>query len=152
MGTTARAETVIAKPAEEVWARIGRFEDLTWFPGFESITVTGEDRAVVTRGVEAQVIERLLERDHGRRTLTYAVVGILGAVEGTTIRLAGGALVDMAPVVGHHRATITVVPAGATSSSVTYDVTLDPGNATMLDALRHGYQAALEHAKGQIEG
>ena len=79
------------------------------------------------------------------------MVGILGAVEGTTIRLDDGALVDMAPVVGHHRATITVVAAGATSSSVTYDVTLDPGNATVLDALRHGYQVALEYAKAQIE-
>jgi hypothetical protein len=151
--TTARAETAFERSADEVWSRIGRFEDLTWFPGFEWIALEGGRRTVATRGVEAQMVEQLLELDDDRRTLTYSVVSVVGAVEGTstTIRLDGGAVVDMAPVVGHHRASIAVVSTGPDTSSATYDVTLDSGDAAMLTALAHGYQAALDHAKVLIE-
>jgi carbon monoxide dehydrogenase subunit G len=96
----ARAEITIDRPADEVWAKLGNFGDLTWMPGIETCELAGDDRILGMFGM--RIVERQLARDDENRTYTY------GIVEG-----------DMKPEV--HRATVTVMPAGS-GSFVTWDV------------------------------
>jgi len=87
----ARAEITIDRPADDVWARVGNFGELTWMPGVETSELDGDDR--ILGMFNMRIVERQLARDDEDRTLTY------GIVDG-----------DMKPEV--HRATITVMPAG----------------------------------------
>ncbi len=96
----ARAEITIDRPADEVWATIGNFGELTWMPGVETCVLEGDDRILGMLGM--RIVERQFSRDDEARTLTY------GIVDG-----------DMKPEV--HEATITVMPAGG-GSFVTWDV------------------------------
>ena len=124
----ARAETTIEKPADEIWAKIGDFGDLSWMPGVDSCTLEGDDRTLGMYGMT--VVERQLRRDEANRSLTYGIVG--GDVK-----------------VGHHQATVTVTPKGDTSSSVTWDVETDDN---MLEMMKGSYQGALDNLKKQLEG
>ena len=99
----ARAEITIDRPADDVWAKIGNFGEMTWMPGVETCELDGDDRILGMLGM--RIVERQLARDDEGRTLTY------GIVDG-----------DMKPEV--HEATITVMPAGS-GSFVTWDVTTD---------------------------
>lgn len=123
----ARAETTIEKPADEIWAKIGAFGDLSWMGGVESCTVEGDDRTLSMHGLE--IVERQLQRDDANRTLTYGIVG--GAI-----------------TVDHHQATITVTPKGDTSSWVTWDVEADDN---MVEGMKGAYQGALDNLKSQLE-
>ena len=123
----ARAETTIEKSADEIWAKVGNFGDLSWMPGVESCTLNGDDRTLGMHGME--IVERQLRRDEGNRSLTY---GIVSGVP-----------------VGHHQATITVTPKGDTTSIVTWDVDTDDN---MADGMKGAYQAALDALKKQLEG
>ena len=124
----ARAETTIEAPADEIWAKIGDFGDLSWMPGVDSCALNGDDRTLNMHGME--IVERQLRRDDGNRTLTYGIVG--GAV-----------------TVGHHQATITVTPKGDTSSWVTWDVDTDDN---MVEGMKGAYQNTLDTLKSQLEG
>jgi carbon monoxide dehydrogenase subunit G len=123
----ARAEATIDRPADEVWAKVGDFDDLSWMPGIDSCELDGDDRVLGMFGM--RVVERQLRRDDAARTLTY------GIVEG-----------DVKPEV--HEATITVTPDGA-GSHVTWDVTTDDA---MVDVMLGAYQGALDALKSQLEG
>ena len=122
----ARAEITIDRPADEVWAKLGNFGDLSWMPGIETCELDGDDRIIGTFGM--RVVERQLSRDDEARTLTY------GIVDG-----------DMKPEV--HRATITVMPAGS-GSFVTWDVETDDA---MVEVMQGAYTAALAALKEQLE-
>lgn len=122
----ARAEAMIEKPAEEIWATIGNFGELSWMPGVESCTLSGDDRTLKMHGME--IVERQLRRDEANRSLTY---GIVGGVP-----------------VGHHQATITVTPKGDTTSIVTWDVDTDDA---MVEGMKGAYQGALDSLKQQLE-
>lgn len=122
----ARAEAMIEKPAEEIWATIGNFGELSWMPGVESCTLSGDDRTLEMHGME--IVERQLRRDEANRSLTY---GIVGGVP-----------------VGHHQATITVTPKGDTTSIVTWDVDTDDA---MVEGMKGAYQGALDSLKQQLE-
>jgi hypothetical protein len=124
----ARAETRIDRPADEVWATIGNYGDLSWMPGVDTCELDGEnDRILGMFGM--RIVERQLARDDVGRTLTY------GIVDG-----------DMKPEV--HEATITVTPDGA-ASNVTWDVKTDDG---MVEVMKGAYQGALDALKGSLEG
>ena len=123
----ARAETTIEKPADEIWAKVGNFGDLSWMPGVESCELNGDDRKLSMHGME--IVERQLRRDDANRSLTY---GIVGGVP-----------------VGHHQATITVTPKGDTTSIVTWDVDTDDN---MAEGMKGAYQGALDSLKTQLEG
>ncbi|MDQ1430675.1 MAG: hypothetical protein QOF40_1277 [Actinomycetota bacterium] len=123
----ARAEITINRPADEVWAKIGNFGELTWMPGVETCVLDGDDRVLGMMGM--RIVERQFARDDEERTLTY------GIVDG-----------DMKPEV--HRATITVNPAGS-GSFVTWDVTTDDA---MVAVMQGAYTGALEALKEQFEG
>jgi carbon monoxide dehydrogenase subunit G len=123
----ARAETRIDRPADEVWATIGNYGELSWMPGVDTCELDGEnDRVLGMFGM--RIVERQLARDDAGRTLTY------GIVDG-----------DMKPEV--HEATITVTPDGA-GSNVTWDVKTDDG---MVEVMKGAYQGALDALKGKLE-
>jgi len=123
----ARAEITIDRPADEVWATIGNFGELTWMPGVETCVLEGDDRVLGMLGM--RIVERQFSRDDEARTLTY------GIVDG-----------DMKPEV--HEATITVMPAGS-GSFVTWDVRADDA---MVEVMQGAYAGALEALKTQLEG
>jgi hypothetical protein len=123
----ARAEITIDRPADDVWAVIGNFGELTWMPGVETCELDGDDRILGMFGM--RIVERQLARDDEERTLTY------GIVDG-----------DMKPEV--HRATITVMPAGS-GSFVTWDVETDDA---MVEVMQGAYTGALVALKEQLEG
>ena len=123
----ARAEITIDRPADDVWAVIGNFGELTWMPGVETCELDGDDRILGMFGM--RIVERQLARDDEERTLTY------GIVDG-----------DMKPEV--HRATITVMPAGS-GSFVTWDVETDDN---MVEVMQGAYTGALGALKEQLEG
>jgi carbon monoxide dehydrogenase subunit G len=124
----ARAEITIDRPADEVWATIGNFGELTWMPGVDSSELDGDVRTLSMFG-SMRVVERQFARDDEERTLTY------GIIDG-----------DMKPEV--HRATITVNPAGS-GSFVTWDVTTDDA---MVEVMQGAYTGALEALKAKLEG
>jgi hypothetical protein len=123
----ARAEITIDRPADDVWAKIGNFGEMTWMPGVETCELDGDDRILGMLGM--RIVERQLARDDEGRTLTY------GIVDG-----------DMKPEV--HEATITVMPAGS-GSFVTWDVTTDDA---LVEVMQGAYTGALAALKEQMEG
>ena len=123
----ARAETKVAKSADEVWGVVGNFGELGWMPGIESCRLEGDDRVIGMFGME--ITERQLRRDDAKRTLTYGIVG--GPVQ-----------------VEKHEATITVTPDG-TGSHVTWDVDTDDG---MVEMMQGTYQGALDALKAKLDG
>lgn len=123
----ARAEITIDRSADDVWAVIGNFGELTWMPGVETCELDGDDRILGMLGM--RIVERQFSRDDEERTLAY------GIVDG-----------DMKPEV--HRATITVMPAGS-GSFVTWDVETDDA---MVEVMQGAYTGALAALKEQLEG
>jgi carbon monoxide dehydrogenase subunit G len=122
----ARAEITIDRPADEVWAKLGNFGELTWMPGVETCELDGDDRILGMFGM--RIVERQFSRDDEGRKLTY------GIIDG-----------DMKPEV--HRATITVMPAGS-GSFVTWDVETDDA---MVEVMQGAYTGALGALKEQLE-
>ncbi len=135
-----RATTQIERPADEVWATIRGFGDLTWFPGVESCTLDGDTRWIRMLGLDLDVVERQISVDHERRTYTYRLVGELDvppAFPGGPARHIHGL-----------EATLSVHPLDDGVSTVVYDVETDDD---MVDGTRDGYQHAIDHLKAQLE-
>jgi hypothetical protein len=129
----ARAETVIARPADVIWERVCDFGDLSWYPGVESCTLSGDDRIVRRIGMKLDIVERQLDHDHEGRTYGYRLTDLNGESQ---LRRGDGEVIDVAELVGHVRATLT------------YDVEAPD---QFLDGIRHGYQEAVDHLKGLLE-
>ncbi len=122
----ARGEITINRSADDVWAKVGNFGELSWMPGVETCELDGDDRVLGMFGM--RIVERQYARDDEHRTLTY------GIVDG-----------DMKPEL--HRATITVMPAGS-GSFVTWDVEADDA---MVEAMQGAYVGALTALKAELE-
>ena len=122
----ARGEITINRSADDVWAKVGNFGELSWMPGVETCELDGDDRVLGMFGM--RIVEHQYARDDEHRTLTY------GIVDG-----------DMKPEL--HRATITVMPAGS-GSFVTWDVEADDA---MVEAMQGAYVGALTALKAQLE-
>ncbi len=128
--TTETARIDIAKPADEVWALVGEFGGLDgWMAGVDSCTVEGDIRTISTMGMT--LTEQLVSRDAEARTITYSIVG------------------EGAPV-AKHEATITVHDKGDGASEVTWDVAVEPAEATPM--FKDIYQGALVQVKDTLEG
>jgi hypothetical protein len=139
-----RATTQVDRPADEVWATIRDFGDLTWFPGVESCTHDGDTRWIRMLGLDLDVVERQVSVDHELRTYTYRLVGELDvppAFPGGPARRIHGL-----------EATLSVHPRdgddGDAVSTVVYDVETDDD---IVDGTRDGYQHAIDHLKAQLE-
>lgn len=123
----ARAEVVIARDADHVWATIADFTDPSWIPGVDDFRIVGEHERVL-RMTGMELVERELDRDDERRVVTYA-------------------LVESPLQLEHHEGTITVSPDSA-GSRVTWDVATDDH---VVDDLRRGYQAVLDALRADLE-
>jgi len=141
------AEVTIERSADEVWAAIRDYGDPRWRGGIDSCVREGDVRVVHTSGVVVEETE--LHRDEAARTFSYGVTGMTGA---TTFDLGDGRVVDLSTMVGHHRATMTVVPLGDEAARVVYDLELDEGHDQTLAASSRQYQAVIERLKACLEG
>ncbi len=115
---------VDAEP-DKVWAVVGDFGGVSWFPGIESARLEGDVRVLGMMGMEVR--ERLSAKDDAARSLTYGIVG--------------GVPVES------HRATVTVEPAGS-GSRVTWSVAVEPDS--MLPVMVDVYRQALEALRQQV--
>jgi hypothetical protein len=139
--TRRTAEITIDRSADDVWAAIGDFGDLAWYPGVVSCEIDGIDRTVAMRGIQSRFVERLLGLDDTGRSYSYGVVDVIGP---RTLVLTDGSVHDLTAIVGCHEATITVLPETASTSRVVYEVDLD-ADESHVSALRDQYQRVLEH-------
>jgi hypothetical protein len=140
MEVKARAETVIERPAEAVWARIRDFGDVSWVPNTASCRVDGDVRTITMDRGGFEVAERLLELDEEKRSQTYNLARPLdvSAIFGPDFKA------------DHLLATLAVTPEGASSSRVTWDI-FDAVDE-LLAGTHAEYQAALDHLKAELEG
>ena len=135
----ARAETTIAKPADEVWGRIRDFVDVSWIPNTESSWMEGDERHVKMQSMSTEVVQRLVDHDDEGRTYSY---GLPRPIDLESI-LGPGHVVEKID------ATITVTPSGDSESYVTYDVDTED---FMVDHVHEEYQGALDNLKALLEG
>ena len=69
--------------------------------------------------MKLDIVERQLDHDHEGRTYGYRLTDLNGESQ---LRRGDGEVIDVAELVGHVRATLTVIPADEATSRVTYDV------------------------------
>lgn len=146
----AHAEVTIERSADDVWKRIRGFAELDWYVGVESCRLEGDIRICRMVGIEMEIDEQLVDLDDDQRTYAYAVVEFRGG--DTHFPMPSGEVVDLADMVGHHQARITVVPEGPSRCRVDYDLEIDDGHDKMLDGLRWQYQTVIDHLKQEFEG
>lgn len=128
MRASIRREGRIARPADDVWAVIGRPELLhLWFPGITACTVDG-DRRVITTGTGVEMPEEILTNDPLQRRFQYRITS---------------------PLVREHLATIDVVDLGDGTSLVLYATDADP--ATMALVISGGTGGAIDELRRQLE-
>lgn len=128
MRASIRREIRIARPAEEVWAIVGRPDLLhLWFPGIVACTVDGTTRTITT-ATDQTMTEEILTNDPLQRRFQYRIDS---------------------PLFRDHLATIDVVDLGNASSLVLYSTDADP--ATMALVISGGTGGALDELKRQTE-
>jgi hypothetical protein len=139
-----RAEATINKPADEIWARIGSFTDISWIPGSEEARATmNGDLRTVTRDAWEKIgfslTQRLTEHDDKRRTYSYVLPEPVSFE-----KIAGPGKIAHA-IDG----TLTVTPIDETRSHVTWDLEAED---FLIDGALKEYQKALDTVKAQMEG
>jgi hypothetical protein len=133
-----RAAATINRSADEVWARVRDFGDISWVPKTEECTVYGDERRVSRRDWDFVLVQRLVEHDDAKRTYSYTLPdetvfdSLLGP--GHTARLLDG--------------TIAVSPDGPTRATVTWDVDTEE---FLINGVHAEYQNALESLKAELE-
>jgi hypothetical protein len=128
MRASIRRESRIARPADEVWAVVGRPDLLhLWFPGVVACTVDGDQR-VITTGTGVEMPEQILTNDPLQRRFQYRITS---------------------PLVREHLATIDVVGLDDATSLVLYATDADP--ATMALVISGGTGGAIEELRRQLE-
>ena len=124
-----RHEIRIARPADDVWARVSDAGALhEWFPGIVACTVDGSTR-VITMGSGMPMPEEILVNDSTQRRFQYRIT---------------------APLFKHHRGTIDVIDLGDDTCLVVYSTEADP--RTMALVIAGGTLGALHELKRQMEG
>jgi len=131
---TKRAETVIDRPADVVWARVRDFGDLSWVPRNKGCSVEGDIRTITVSGADFFAYQQLLEQDEEKRLQRYRTAEApAGAKKGPIPQLEG---------------TLVVTPQGESSSLVTWDVdTVEKS----VDYIRGEYQTGLDNLKAILE-
>ncbi|SFG47079.1 Polyketide cyclase / dehydrase and lipid transport [Novosphingobium sp. CF614] len=136
-----RAEVTINRTASDVWARIGDFADLSWFPGMKVELCDSENRIrSVTQDAWGFCIrQRLIEHDDTRRTCSYELPEPLDleAVAGP------GKIVHV--LNGH----LTVTPKGESQSDVTWDLETED---FLIGGSHAQHQNVLDTLKVEMEG
>lgn len=140
-----RVETTIDRSADDVWARIGDFGDMSWFPGVEWVTVEGDERVAKMEGRNLEHVERLVRRDASGRTYTYATLYFRGE---TLVPTEDGGTFDVNSISGHE-GTITVTPVADGACRVTYDFAVD--DDAMAESMEERYGSVLAALKADFE-
>ena len=134
-----RAETVIDRPADVVWARIRDFGDITWIPNTESCALEGDDRRISRAAWDFDLVQRLVNHDDVARTYSYTLAEPLDFSvffgPDHMVRVIDG--------------TIAVTPEGDSASRVTWDIATED---FMIEGTHKEYQEALESLKAQLGG
>jgi hypothetical protein len=143
------ARVTIARPAAEVWALIGRFGDLRWYHGVKACTMNGDVRTVINfKRPDLEIDERETAHDDAGRTYSY----ILSGFRGETIKtFANGDTFDFSALTNHLRCRLSVTPLAASSCLVTYELAIDEGYDSDLEATGAGYQHCVDHLKQTLE-
>jgi hypothetical protein len=134
-----RAEAVIKRPADEVWARIRNFGDISWIPNAGSCTVEGDDRKVSKEAWDFVLTQRLVNHDDEQRTYSYILPAPLDF----------GSLLGPDHIVSVLNGTISVTPNGESESSVTWDIETED---FLIEGTHREYQASLDSLKAELEG
>lgn len=122
------AETVVARPPDEVWKVVGDFDGLaSWAPGIQSSRVEGNRRYLSTGAME--IVEEELSRDDAARTYSYGLVD--------------------SPGVEKHVATVRAVPEGQ-GTRVTIDCECLPDSLSAL--FEPTYSSFVTALKAHMEG
>ena len=131
---TKRAETVIDRPADEVWGRVRDFGDLSWVPRNEGCSLEGDIRTITVKGADFKAYQQLLEQDDEKRVQKYRTAEAPeGALKGPIPQLVG---------------TLAVTAKGKASCLVTWDVDAPEKN---VDYIRGEYQTGLDNLKATLE-
>ena len=139
MSKQARAEQVINRPADVVWARIANFGDVSWVPNTDTCTVEGDVRTITMKGMDNFALkQRLVAHDDTERTLSYE----LAEQFDLSVIFGPGHMVTTI------NGTLHVVPRGADASLVTYDVETDD---FMIEGTHAEYQGSLDNLKQLLE-
>jgi hypothetical protein len=134
-----RAETVIKRPPDEVWARIREFADISWIPNAGSCTIEGDARMVSKPGWGFVLTQRLVNHDDEQRTYTYDLPAPLNFES----------LLGPDHIVTVLEGTILVTPKGESESTVTWDIETED---FLIDGTHREYQASLDSLKAELEG
>jgi hypothetical protein len=127
-------ETTIARSAEEVWARVGDYGDVSWIPNATSATVDGDIRTVQIGGRETK--QRLLNYDEEGRTYSYV--------------LANEIILDNGEKAKGVAATITVVPDGPSQSRLIWGWDAEGDEVSATHATFYG--GIIAQVKADLEG
>ncbi len=134
-----RAATDINKSADEVWARIRNFGDISWIPKAGSCEMDGDDRLVTKPGWGFVLTQRLVNHNDEQRTYSYVLPTPLDF----------GSLLGPDHIVSVLDGTISVTPKGESESSVTWDIETED---FLIEGTHAEYQASLDSLKAELEG
>jgi hypothetical protein len=135
----ARAEVTINRSADDVWARVRDWSDVTWIPPERSCKVEGDLRTVVVPGVDMVLVQQLVHHDDAERTYSYTLPAPL----------------DLQRVLGPGRmvhlldGTLKVAPQGDDAAFVTYEVDTEDW---LVASTHEEYQRGLDTLKAELEG
>ncbi len=146
--STSTVGITIGRSADEVWDVIGDFGDPRWSGGINSCALEGKVRTVTTDGMDLEIEETEFEHDAANRTYIYGVTAMRGQ---TSFDLGGGNVLDLGTMVGHHRATLSVVAIDDTTARVLYTLELDDGHDQTLDSTLGQYRSVIERLRDRLE-
>lgn len=136
----ARAETIINRPADEVWARVRNFGDVSWVPNTDTCTLDGDERTIRMKWMDDfELVQRRVSYDDAGRTFSYALAKEFDL----------SVIFGPGHVVNQIDGTLAVTPQGDDSSLVTYDVET---NDFLIDGTHAEYQGAINNLKALLEG
>jgi hypothetical protein len=135
-----RAETTINRPADEIWARIGNFADISWIPSAEqhNCKMEGDIRSVTKDAWTFKLLQRLTVHDDVRRTYSYALPHDLSFE----------ALAGPGKIAKVLNGTLAVTPNGESQSTVTWDLEAED---FIFKGASVEYQHALDTLKAEME-
>lgn len=135
-----RAQAIINRPADVIWARIGNFADISWIPGTEphNCKMDGNIRSVTKDAWNFSLVQRLTEHDDARHTYSYDLPH----------EISFEALAGPGKIARVLTGTLKVTETGPSQSDVTWDLEIE-------DFLFKGaiaeYQLALDTVKAELE-
>ena len=133
-----KVETVIDRPADEVWARIRDFGEVSWIPNTESVEIDGDVRTVTMTGGKFKVSQRETAHDDANRSYSYEMAEPIDL----------SALFGKPTVLEHLQATLSVTPKDDSTSVASYDLET---HDFMIGGTSAEYQGALDNLKAILE-